>query len=198
MCHHCTAHRVMDIAYLSGCLSAFSASTPVVGHQEEHLACRKLSDEVMAWLSLWNKMQMICVWSSWCHCHPTISCFIKIQICLTFLVPASTGCRGKEVMKWVSVCELVLVCAFDLLMCDEFCPVMYNYSIPTLTLRASCTVPCPTLTWSYQMLQLVSFCCDDFNGYDRSSSFRRLFSFHLLSSVLFQLYPELTVTLLRG
>jgi len=23
---------------------------------------------------------MICIWSSWCHCHPIISCFIKIQI----------------------------------------------------------------------------------------------------------------------
>jgi len=22
---------------------------------------------------------MICIWSSWCHCHATISCFIKIQ-----------------------------------------------------------------------------------------------------------------------
>ena len=22
---------------------------------------------------------MICTWSSWCHCHPIISCFIKIQ-----------------------------------------------------------------------------------------------------------------------
>jgi len=23
-------------------------------------------------------VQMICIWSSWCHCHPIISCFIKI------------------------------------------------------------------------------------------------------------------------
>jgi len=37
-----------------------------------------LSDEVLAWLSVWNEVQMICVWSSWCYCHP-ISCFIKIR-----------------------------------------------------------------------------------------------------------------------
>jgi len=29
---------------------------------------------------------------------------IKIQIGLTFLVPAYPGCSGKEAVKWVSVC----------------------------------------------------------------------------------------------
>ena len=29
-------------------------------------------------------MQMICIWSSWCHCHPIISRFIKIQNSLSF------------------------------------------------------------------------------------------------------------------
>jgi len=37
---------------------------------------------------------------------PIISCFIKIQIGLTFLVPAYTGCAKKEDVKWVSVCPL--------------------------------------------------------------------------------------------
>jgi len=27
---------------------------------------------------------MICIWSSWCQCHPVISCFIKIQNGLPF------------------------------------------------------------------------------------------------------------------
>jgi len=27
---------------------------------------------------------MICIWSSWCHCHPIISCSIKIQNGLPF------------------------------------------------------------------------------------------------------------------
>jgi len=30
---------------------SFSALTLLVGHQEEHSACKKLSDEVLAWLS---------------------------------------------------------------------------------------------------------------------------------------------------
>jgi len=62
--------------------------TLLVGSQEEHPACTRLSDEVMAWLSVWSKVQMIRIWSSWCHRRPIISFFIKIQTGLAFLVPA--------------------------------------------------------------------------------------------------------------
>ena len=44
---------------------------------------------------------MICIWSSWCHCHPVVSCFIKIQIDLTFLGSDYPGCPGKEAAKRV-------------------------------------------------------------------------------------------------
>jgi len=30
----------------------------LVGRQGEHLACKKLSDEVLAWLSVWNKVHL--------------------------------------------------------------------------------------------------------------------------------------------
>ena len=33
---------------------AFSALTLLVGRQEEHPACKNLSDEVLAWLSVWS------------------------------------------------------------------------------------------------------------------------------------------------
>jgi len=49
----------------------------------------KLIEEVLVWLSVWSKVQVICLWSSWCHCHPTISCFIEIWMNLSFLVLAS-------------------------------------------------------------------------------------------------------------
>ena len=44
--------------------SAFSALTVLVGRQEEHPARKKLSDGVLAWLSVWSVVQMICIWSS--------------------------------------------------------------------------------------------------------------------------------------
>ena len=44
------------------------------------------------WLSVWSKVQMICIWSSWCHCHPIISCSSKIQDVLPF------WCRPTQVV----------------------------------------------------------------------------------------------------
>jgi len=55
-----------------------------LGWQEGYPACRKLSGEVLAWLSVWSEVQMICVWSSWCHCHNIISCSSKIKNSLPF------------------------------------------------------------------------------------------------------------------
>ena len=79
----------------------FTALTLLVRHQEEHPVHKNWVMSV--WLSAWWEMQMICIWSSWCHCHPIISCFIKIQTDLTLLGPAQHGCPGKEVIKrWVS------------------------------------------------------------------------------------------------
>jgi len=75
---------------------AFSALTLLAGRQEEHPACKKLSDEVLTWLF---------VWSIWCHCHPIFCRFIEIQVGLTFLVPAYPGCPGKEAAKRTFVCQ---------------------------------------------------------------------------------------------
>jgi len=36
---------------------AFSALTLLVGRQEGHLACKKLSSEVQVWLSVWSEVQ---------------------------------------------------------------------------------------------------------------------------------------------
>ena len=68
---------------------------------------KKLSNEVLASLSVWSEVQVVCIWSSWCHCYPIIYCFIKIQIGLTFLVPAYPGClehRGVCLFNWLNTC----------------------------------------------------------------------------------------------
>ena len=41
----------------------FSALTLLVGRQEGHPACRKLSGGLLAWLSVWSKVQT-CIWPS--------------------------------------------------------------------------------------------------------------------------------------
>jgi len=68
---------------------------------------KNLQKRVMrCWCSYFvcSKVQMTCIWSSWCHCHPIVSCFIKIQTGLTFFVPAYPGFHGKEAIKWQPVC----------------------------------------------------------------------------------------------
>jgi len=45
------------IIYLFTCLLAFSALTLLVGRQEGHPACKKLSGEVLVWLSVWSEVQ---------------------------------------------------------------------------------------------------------------------------------------------
>jgi len=42
---------------------ACSALTLLVGQQEGHSACKKLSGGVLAWLSVWSKVQT-CIWPS--------------------------------------------------------------------------------------------------------------------------------------
>jgi len=63
-------------------MCAFSAFTLLVGWQEGHPACKKLSGGVLAWLSVWSEMQT-------CKCPAdatatAVSCFSKIQIGLPF------------------------------------------------------------------------------------------------------------------
>jgi len=57
------------------------------------------------WLSVWSEMQT-CIWPSWCHCH-SLSCFSKIQIGFTFLVPAHLGSPGQRAIKRACVCVSV-------------------------------------------------------------------------------------------
>ena len=42
-------------------IQAFSALTLLVGWQEGHPACKKLSGGVLAWLSVWSEVQT-CIW----------------------------------------------------------------------------------------------------------------------------------------
>jgi len=44
-------------------VSAFSALTLLVGRQQGHPACKKLSGEMLEWSYVWVKVQ-ICIWPS--------------------------------------------------------------------------------------------------------------------------------------
>ena len=58
-------------------LSVFSALTLLVGRQEGHPAGKKLSGEVLAWLSVWNEVQI-------CHCHSLSLASVKSRLVLPY------------------------------------------------------------------------------------------------------------------
>jgi len=58
---------------------AFSALTLLVGWQEGHPACNKLSGGVLAWLSVWSAVQ-ICIWPSGGHCHSLSLASVKYRL----------------------------------------------------------------------------------------------------------------------
>jgi len=81
-------------------LIAFRALTLLVGRQEGHLACKNLSD--------WGAGMVICLergadlrMAQLMPLPLTVSCFSKIQIGLTFLIPADPGSPGKRAVKRV-------------------------------------------------------------------------------------------------
>ena len=92
--------------------STFSALTLSVGRQEGHPACKKTE-----W---WGAGVVICL-ERGADLHMaqpmplplTVSCFTKIQIDVTFLVPAHLGSPGKRAVKRVCVCVCELYWSFN-------------------------------------------------------------------------------------
>ena len=87
---------------------AFSALTLLVGRQEGHPACKKLSGGCWWVICLeqgadWHMAQLMPL---------TVSCYSKIQIGFTFLVPAHPGSPGKRAVKSLCV-SLELEQCFD-------------------------------------------------------------------------------------
>jgi len=101
-CMHACVHlfSVLSLEFLE----AFSALTVLVGLQEGHPACKKLSCGVLAWLSVWSEVQ-----THMAQLMPlplTVSCFSKVQIGFTFLVLAHPGSPGKgPINGCVCVCK---------------------------------------------------------------------------------------------
>jgi len=88
--------------WLSSCRRAFSALTLLVGRQEGHPACKKTE-----W---WGVGMVICL-EQGADLHMaqlmppplTVSCFSKILISFTFLVPAHLGSTGQRAVKQMCV-----------------------------------------------------------------------------------------------
>jgi len=100
---------INKLIYLSVYHNAFSALTLLVGRQEGHPACKKLSGGVLAWLSVWSEVQT-CIWPSGFHCHSLSLASVKSRLVLPFwylltrVVPDKGPLNGR-----VCVCVCVFV-----------------------------------------------------------------------------------------
>jgi len=86
--------------------NAFSALTLLVGQKEGHPACKKTER--------WGAGVVICLkrgaYGPLMPLPLTVSCFSKVHIGFTFLVPAHPGSPGQRAVKRVCVCVLLLYC----------------------------------------------------------------------------------------
>ena len=88
---------------------AFSALTLLVGRQERHPACKKQSDGVLVWLSVWSEVQT-CIWPSWCHCHSLSLASVKSRLVLPFWYQLTWVVTEKGPLNGcVCVCLLLIV-----------------------------------------------------------------------------------------
>ena len=95
----------MTIYHLS-----LSASMLLVGRQEGHPACKKLSGGVPAWLSVWSEVQT-CIWPSWCHCRSLSLASVKSRLVLPFWYLLTQVVLDKGPLN-VCVCVCVRACVW--------------------------------------------------------------------------------------
>ena len=113
---------------------ALSALTLLAGRQEGHPACKKTE-----W---WGAGVVICL-KRGADLHMaqlmplplTVSCFSKIQIGFTFLVPAHLGSPGQRAVKRVCVCKNILrICEY---LAKHDCLVHFMHLANTLYIQTN-------------------------------------------------------------
>ena len=80
-------------------LSLFSALMLLVGRQEGHTACKKLSSGVLAWLSVWSQV-LTCICPSWCQCHSLSLASVKSRLVLPFWYRLTWVVPEKWPLNW--------------------------------------------------------------------------------------------------
>ena len=96
------------LLFIGSVTSSSSALTLLVGRQEGHPACKKLSGGALAWLSVWSEVQT-CIWPSWCHCHSLSLASVKSRLVLPFWYRLTWVVREKGPLNGC-VCVCVWFC----------------------------------------------------------------------------------------
>ena len=112
-------------------LFAFSALALLVGRQEGHPACKKLSGGLLAWLSVWSEVQT-CIWPSRCHCHLLSPASVKSRLVLPFWYRLTRLVPDKGPLN-ACVCFFVCVPIWSFCSCLSSFYVFFNLFCVLLT-----------------------------------------------------------------
>jgi len=105
---------------------SFSALMLLLGQQEGHPACKKLSGGVLAWLCVWSEVQT-CIQPSRCHCHSLSLAPVKSRLVLPFWYRLTRVVPDKGPFNGcVCVCVCVILLA----------GTAYNSTVLSLDLRS--------------------------------------------------------------
>ena len=126
--------------------SSFSALTLLVGQQEGHPACKKLSGGVLAWLSVWSEVQT-CIQPSWCHCHSLSLAPVKSRLVLPFWYRLTWGVPEKGPLNR---CVCMFLLKYDHLRTDPFRWLMLSAA------TGCCGI---NLSWYSVLWKLTSYKC---------------------------------------
>ena len=139
---HCEPYDYL----LTFCSVAFSALTLLVGRQEGHPACKKLSGGVLAWLSVWSEVQT-CIWPRWCHCHSLSLASVQSRLVLPF---------WYRLTRTVTFpCDIVMLHGHVTV---EYCNVhLHHCSVAPSRSRA--TLQCCMVTWPCNIAMFTMHHC---------------------------------------
>ena len=107
-----------------------------------HPACKKNSDGVLVWLSVWSKVQT-CIWPSWCHWHSLSLASVKSRLILPFWYRLIWIVLDKGPLNvCVCVCVVVVICCNSSAECKitlHFFKIKINsMHLSPLTVSSSC------------------------------------------------------------
>ena len=100
---------------------AFSALMLLVGQQEGHPACKKLSGGLLVCLSVWSEVQT-CTWSSWCHCHSLSLALVKSRLVLPFWYQLTWVVPDKGPFN-----PCVYVCVYSCMLLHQLCAYLFCF-----------------------------------------------------------------------
>jgi len=102
-----------------------------LGRQEGHPTCKQLSGGVLAWLSVWSKVQT-CIRLSWCHCRSMSLAFVKSRLVLPFWYQLTRVVPDKGPLNGcvcVCVCVCVIVTCGITVLVDNMFLTESNYRV---------------------------------------------------------------------